>query len=96
MPPHRYTARQLAKALRIVATLAEQIVSDLPDDQPADIPKLERAILEALASGEAMPAKKLARRTGYAYCSSFRACLTRMVRESKLTNGPDGYRVVAR
>jgi hypothetical protein len=89
----RHVARQLAKALRIMAVLTEQMVAQFPEEAPADLPKIERAILGALASGEDMPGKRIAKVAGYAMCSSFRAALARMVRQGVLTHGPDGYRL---
>lgn len=92
---HRHAARQLIRVVRELAALLERAIEDAPDDSTdSNLPKIQKAIMEALASGEAVTAKKLARRTDYAYCSSFRACLTAMCRRGLLSRTPDGYKRV--
>lgn len=52
----------------------------------------ETRVLAALEDESPLTAKKLAPRTGYSYCSSFRQKLADLVRAGVLEQTPDGYR----
>jgi len=65
-----------------------------PEVEPPGPPltEMEQAVLDALPAGTLLPAKQIARATGYAYGPRLRACLTGLARRGLVVRTPDGYR----
>jgi hypothetical protein len=90
-------ARQLAKLARHLAAIVDRLVEERPPDpEILGLPPMETAIIESLANGDTMIAKKIAKASGYAYCSRLRAVLADLCRRNLIVNGPDGYKLAPR
>ncbi len=88
----RSVSRRLAIINRELAKLVDHLIESAPPEEtPGVASRFEKAIVEALGS-DTMPAKKIARRSGYAYSARLRSTLADLVRRGILTHGPDGYR----
>jgi hypothetical protein len=86
-------ALQLARINRALSKLMEGLVEQLAKDSSTGVglPPMEAAILESLLDGRPLIAKKIAKASGYAYCSRLRAVLADLCRRGFIVNGPDGY-----
>lgn len=91
----RHVDRTLARVAKKLAALVERLVAERPEDDgiPDGFSPLETAIIEALSDGSALPGKKIARRSGYAYSARIRTVLAKLTRDGHLTHGPDGYKL---
>lgn len=89
----RPIARRLASIAKEYAKLAAELLDSLPPEESPVNTRFEKAILEAIGT-DTMPAKKIARRSGYAYSARLRSTLAAMCRAGILTRSPDGYRRV--
>lgn len=87
----RSIARRLAMIAREYAKLAAELIELLPPEESPVNNRFERAILEAIGT-ETMTAKKIAKRSGYAYSGRIRSTLADLCRRNILTRSPDGYR----
>lgn len=90
----KYLATRLARLNRQMAVLMERLIEEAPDDDPIDaLPPMEQAVIAALASGQTMHSKRIAKASGYAYGSRIRGVLADLCRRNLIVNGPDGYKL---